>query len=105
MASQKVTITNRVRDLGFGYSTSPVRNGGPYDIELPRSPVHTGTYRQVLQAMQEDRVLKSFYGGGVVFSKSWFVGGRRIVGWPDPFFGPPESLGAGVTVTLAEEVS
>ena len=69
-------LTARTK-LGFGYSTSP--NGtGPYGIHAPTRPVHVGTYRQIMDALGNDRALKAF-AGGTCYSRQWFA--RSGGGW------------------------
>ncbi len=40
--------------------------------EETTAPIHTGTIKQVLQAISDDRTLAS-YSGGTMYSRAWFV--------------------------------
>jgi hypothetical protein len=78
--STTLTIQNptRSRRWGFGYCTSPTGDG-PYSIEVPNRPEHTGTIRQVREAIASDRTYRSFVSGGVFFTRQWFFDGQPVM--------------------------
>ncbi len=65
---QEITITRSTRNIGWGYTYwTPERPEGP------REPEHTGTVRQVLDAIDNDRTYQVDRSGGTYLSESWFV--------------------------------
>ncbi len=108
--SRVVTINlNRSPKFGFGYSTRPTGVGT--QIAEPKSPVHTGTVKQVRQAVKADRVLQSlqatakqnrfFYGDSIIdavqYGESW-VEPSWTDFWND--FSSPETGCGKVTIRL-----
>lgn len=90
MSEVTVTIKNptRSRKWGFGYETRPYRNST--SIMPPTKPDHTGTLRQVREAIENDRTFASFRSGGTFYSTRWFYDGKVIAGvsgatWGDSF--------------------
>lgn len=77
---QEITIRNwrRSRSFGFGWSSVPTGHGT--EIMVRERPDYTGTYRQVLDAIEEDRAFASTKAGGAYYSTAWFYRGQRIVG-------------------------
>lgn len=65
-----VTITRRSK-VGFGYNTSITDDPDGWHIEPPTVPEHVGTIRQVAEALEEDRTLKSLQSTFKVCA--WFV--------------------------------
>ncbi len=68
----QIRVTRR-SIVGFGY-TSTVENDERGNLRVCRteSPTHTGTPRQVIEAVQDDRILAS-YRGGTYYTTQWFV--------------------------------
>jgi len=75
--TETITITNfmKSRRFGWGYSTTPTGEG-PYSIEVPTKPMHTGTVGGVCDAIQNDRTFNSL--GGTFRNTAWFWNGQRI---------------------------
>ena len=77
--SGTVEIPNptRSRKWGFGYCTTP-DGTGPYGIHAPTRPQHTGTIRQVREAIAANRALSSFVSGGTCHTRRWFHDGIAL---------------------------
>lgn len=72
----QIRVTRR-STVGFGYtSTAEGDEHGNLRVCRTESPIHTGTPRQVIEAVQDDRTLAS-YRGGTFFTTQWFV---RVAG-------------------------
>lgn len=70
--SEQIRITRR-SIVGFGY-TSACENDerGNLRVCSTETPTHTGTARQVFEAIESDRTLASF-SGGTFYTTGWFV--------------------------------
>ena len=66
-----ITITRRSA-LGFGYNAGAVQGEHGLYVPAPTKPDHTGTFRQVTEAIDEDRTLASFH-GGTYYTTAWFA--------------------------------
>ena len=71
------TINPKTRRLGWGWSCTPTGRTA-YEIETPTHPYYTGTYRQIMAAIAEDRTYQSMLSGGTYTNTAWFYLGRRI---------------------------
>jgi len=67
------TITNKTRTLGFGY-TCWTRQG-----DEPNAPDYTGTIKEVLSDIRNDRTYQSMRSGGTYLATDWFYKGKRII--------------------------
>ena len=79
MDTLKCKVTRHTRSIGWGYNTSPSQGEHGYFFEPPSRPDHTGTIRQVLDAIDRDREYASIKSGGTYYSEAWFYQGKRIV--------------------------
>lgn len=70
-----IKVSRNSRKWGWGYSVTPTGNGT--EIETPIEPNYTGTIKQVVQQMQEDRTLQS-YDGGTFMTRRWFWDGKPV---------------------------
>ena len=77
MKTTEITINNvnRSRSFGWGYSYKPTDNGS--EIDIPSSPVHTGTLNQINDAIRADRTLNAH--SNCYRNDAWFYKGNRIV--------------------------
>lgn len=80
MDTQKITVENptRTRKWGWGWTNTPTGRDA-YSIEIPSRPDYTGTMKQVLKAISEDRTYRSMKSGGTFTNTAWFYDGKRIV--------------------------
>ncbi len=79
MKTQEIIINNanRCRKFGYGISTEPTGVG--MDIEEPRVPAYTGTFKMIQKQMNDDyRYLNSIQ---TTFKNTrWFYDGKPIAG-------------------------
>lgn len=65
---------NRWTMLGWEYSTGVENDDrGNWYIPQPDKPYYKGTYKQVCEAILQDRTFQSVKSGGTYYSRSWFV--------------------------------
>lgn len=74
-----VNNITRTRKFGWGYSTTPERQGTR--IIPPTSPDYTGTLDSLLRTINADRTYNSMVSGGTYISTRWFYAGREIIGY------------------------
>lgn len=80
MTLHKVTVNNPTRSRKWGWDWTNTPTGrDAYSIEIPSRPSYTGTLRQVLKAISEDRTYASMKSGGTFTNTAWFYDGKRIV--------------------------
>lgn len=63
-------ITRRSK-VGFGYNMFTTSDADGWHIDPPEQPQHTGTVRQVMEAIRGDQTLKA--SRGTFKSTAWFV--------------------------------
>lgn len=68
---EKVQITRR-STVGFGYETSAKQTEHGLRVIETTKPYHTGTPRQVIEDIKNDRTYKSLQ-QGTYYSTAWFV--------------------------------
>lgn len=63
-------ITRRTK-IGYGVNTSPTQDNPGYHFELPDSPMWSGTWKTLTDALDSDRYLNSLT--NTYYSESYFV--------------------------------
>lgn len=95
------TITRRTRNLGYALSTRPTGNGT--EIAAPTHPTVTGTPRQILAAIQQERARVGY---GTYTSERLFIGGEPVM-WSrdvmDDIRHMLDGYGDAVTVHLGDD--
>ena len=76
--SQKLVVTRRSK-VGWGYNTAcsqkwnKDQTSSYLAVDTTSYPDHTGTIKQVLAAIEDDRGFQSIRSGGTYYTEAWFV--------------------------------
>lgn len=98
MSTTTVTITRRIRNLGFGSSSQPTGRGT--EISAVETPDVVGGLAAV--EAEADRV-RRVYSGGVHYRIALFVGGKRVRATKDDVWMALAELREFGTATLTVE--
>lgn len=74
--TDKIKITRRSKNLGYGWTTEPVSGSSTPRIQDVKRPNVTGTLRAI---EAEYRRRANITSGGVWYRDALYVGGRRVV--------------------------
>lgn len=79
MSQVKIENPTRTKKWGWGWNASVESGSSGWRIPSPVAPDYTGTIRQVLGAIEQDRTYHSLLSGGTYLSTAWFYDGKRVV--------------------------